>query len=195
MNKNIFFSLPILFLIGCSTQNSESEIKQEEEAAIELSEVTNEKKELVSELLVFYKDLDKQDLEKITNYLDCPKRIEEIELPMNQSKIRNAVESNSFRLSSDVVKEHFDLLYTEMDLNLIHETIKQIPEEDLLTRDEVNSKINISECDYDTKISMQDKEVKINIIPASEDEKCKKDQQWKFKSNGEYLVLDRRYYL
>ena len=196
MIKFIYVFIPIFyFFSSCGSASSEPEIQKEEEQAIELADVTNEKKELVAEILVLYKDLDSQELDKITNYLDCPKRIEEIELPMEKSKIRNAVESNSFRLSSDVVKEHFDLLYTEMDLNLIHETIKQIPEEELLTKDEVSSKINVSECDYETKVSMLDKEVKFNIIPATSDEKCKKDQQWKFKSNGEYLVLDRRYYL
>lgn len=195
MIKNIYFTFPLFILFGCGASTAEPEVKLEEEQAIELADVTNEKKELVAEILLFYKDLDGQDLDKITNYLDCPKRIEEIELSMDKPKIRNSVESNSFRLSSDVVKDQFDLLYTEMDLNLVHEMIKQIPEEELLTKEEVSATIKVEECDYDTKISMQDKEVKFNIIPKTEDEKCKKDQQWKFKSNGEYLVLDRRYYL
>ena len=118
MIKFIYVFIPIFyFFSSCGSASSEPEIQKEEEQAIELVDVTNEKKELVAEILVLYKDLDSQELDKITNYLDCPKRIEEIELPMEKSKIRNAVESNSFRLSSDVVKEHFDLLYTEMDLN------------------------------------------------------------------------------
>ena len=194
MIKPLFSIFFLLFLYSCGNSVKEND-KEEEVAVVDLSQVTNEKKEIVAEIMAFYKDVEDRKLDKIPDYFDCPKRVEEIELPLQNSKIRNAIESNSSRLSTDVVKEQFDLLLTEMDLDIIIESIKQIPESEFLTRDEVKSTVKLLECDYDTKVSMNGKEVKFSVTSASEKENCKKDQQWKFNSNGEYLVLDRRYYL
>lgn len=192
----LLFSFIVLFtLLSCGNSIKEKEDTEEKVEIVDLSQVTNEKKEIVSEIISFQKDIENRKLDKIPDYFDCPKRVEEIELSMNNSKIRNAIELNSSRLSTDVVKEQFDLLYTEMDLDIINESLKLIPENDFLTQDEVKSTVNIGECDYDTRVTMNGKEVKFSIVTVTENENCKKDQQWKFNSNGEYLVLDRRYYL
>lgn len=195
MIKPLFSFIVLFTLLSCGNSIKEKKDADEKVEIVDLSQVTNEKKEIVSEIISFQKDIENRKLDKIPDYFDCPKRVEEIELSMNNSKIRNAIELNSSRLSTDVVKEQFDLLYTEMDLDIINESLKLIPENDFLTQDEVKSTVNIGECDYDTRVTMNGKEVKFSIVTVTENENCKKDQQWKFNSNGEYLVLDRRYYL
>lgn len=195
MIKPLFSFIVLFTLLSCGNSIKEKEDSEGKVEIVDLSQVTNEKKEIVSEIISFQKDIENRKLDKIPDYFDCPKRVEEIELSMNNSKIRNAIELNSSRLSTDVVKEQFDLLYTEMDLDIINESLKLIPENDFLTQDEVKSTVNIGECDYDTRVTMNGKEVKFSIVTVTENENCKKDQQWKFNSNGEYLVLDRRYYL
>ena len=195
MIKPLFSFIALFTLLSCGNSIKEKENAEQNVETVDLSQVTNEKKEIVSEIMSFHNDLENRNIDKFPDYFDCPKRVEEIELSMSNSKIRNAIESNSSRLSTDVVKEQFDLLYTVMDLDVINESIKLIPEDDLLTRDEVKSTVKIGDCDYDTKVTMNGKEVKFSVVSLTENEDCKKDQQWKFISNGESLVLDRRYYL
>lgn len=196
MIKYLFSLFTTLLILSCGSSNTSKEENPEElEIVTDLSEVTNEKKQLVSEIISLQKDLEDKRLDKIPEYLDCPKRIEEIELSTENSKIRNAIESNSSRLSTDVIREQYDLIYTEMDLNIINESLKLISKEDLLVKDKVSSTVKIDDCEYETGVLMNELEVKFNIKSMNDSGSCKKDQQWKFKSNGEYLVLDRRYYL
>jgi len=84
------------------------------------------------------------------------------------------------------------LIYNELDLNIINEAIKSIPETDLLANDNVSTNVKIGECDYHTSILMKNKEVEFDIKSATPNSECKKDQKWKFVSNGEILVLDHR---
>jgi len=191
-----FFYLSFLFF-SCANNKEGLRItdKNAEIAVVDLENISAEKQELVKQIVTLQKDLEDRRIEKIPDYLDSPKRIEEIELNTNNSKIRNAVESSQSRLGTDFIKDQFDLLYTEMDLNIINEALKMIPQEELLMKDEVSTLVPINNCEYQTSVQTTDKEVKFNIKSVNQLEECKKDQQWKFISNGEYLVLDRRYYL
>lgn len=196
MIKNLCSICLIALLISCGNTNDPSNaVVDELTESSEAVETTNEKKQLVKEIEDFQNDLEDQRVDKIPDYLDSPKRIEEIELNTQNSIIRNAVESNSSRLSSDVIKEQFDLVYTELDLNILNEALKAIPKNDLLANDQATTSVKIGDCVYQIDVIMKELEVKFNIKSTTNTENCKKDQQWKFKSNGEYLVLDRRYYL
>lgn len=186
----------IILAVSCSTnKDGTSNIQDIEPVEVDLTTISKEKQKLVDEITVLQKDLEEKRVDRIPDYLDSPKRIEEIELSTKNAKIRNAIESNSSRLATDFIKEQFDLIYTEMDLNLVNEALKTIPKNELLTRDQVSTTIQIDECEYQTDVLMKDKEVKFNIKSLTPSENCKKDQQWKFISNDEFLVLDRRYYL
>lgn len=82
-----------------------------------------------------------------------------------------------------------------MELNLIIETLNHINENQLLLSDNTSAFFKINECEYSTDIIIKGKEVHFNIKALNTSENCKKDQFWNFTSNGEFLVLDRRYYL
>ena len=196
MIKKILFLIPLALNFSCNEQNknavSDTDVKLE---SIDLTNVSNEKKQLVKEIIQFQKDIEERKMDRVAEYLDSPKRVEEIELSMQNSKIRNAIESNSSRLSTDVIRDQFDLLYTEMDLNIIKDALKSITENQLLALEKVSTKVTYDSCIYDVDVQMNGKEVKFNIKSENATDECKKDQQWKFNSNGEYLVLDRRYYL
>ena len=194
--KPLFSVLAICAIISCSEQ-SKSSVSDGEEfiESVDLSKISQEKQQLVKEIINFQKDLEDRRIDKVAEYLDSPKRVEEIELSLKNSKIRNAVESNSSRLSTDVIRDEFDLLYTEMDLNIINDALKSITENQLLALEKVSTKVTYDSCIYDVDVLMNGKEVKFNIKSENATDVCKKDQQWKFNSNGEYLVLDRRYYL
>ncbi|WP_322970201.1 hypothetical protein [Faecalibacter sp. LW9] len=194
MIKNLLYFLPLALFIACSEQNKNVVTEKEEVVeSIDLSTISNEKKQLVKEIIQLQKDIEERKTDRVAEYLDSPKRVEEIELSLQNTKIRNAIESNSSRLSTDVVREQFDLLYTEMDLNILHDALKSITESELLVQDKVSTQVVDENCKYNVDVQMNGKEVKFNI--KNETDTCKKDQQWKFNSNGEYLVLDRRYYL
>ncbi|QTV05255.1 hypothetical protein [Faecalibacter bovis] len=196
MIKNLLILLPLTLFYNCKNQSQNTEIiKEDSVELVDLSTISEEKKQLVKEIIQFQKDLEERKTDRVAEYLDSPKRVEEIELSMQNSKIRNAIESNSSRLSTDVIRDQFDLLYTEMDLNIINDAIKSISENDLLTQDKASTKVSYENCNYDVDVSMNGKEVKFNIQSENETDECKNNQQWKFMSNGEFLVLDRRYYL
>ena len=196
MIKPLFYFILSASIISCGSKDASVEkVSVDTSDIIDISEVSNEKKQIVSEILKFDKVIDDRNFEELTNILDTPKRIEDIELVTTNPKLRNAIEQNSSRLSSDVVKEHFDVLFTEMDLNLISNAIKNANKDELLTKNKIESVVTIDSCEYNTEILMADKDVKFNIKRSTDLPSCKKDQQWKFKSNGEYLILDRRYYL
>jgi len=196
MIKHLFFLFTLSTVLSCNEQNKTA-ISEKEEVVetFDLTHVTNEKRQLVKEILNFKKDLEDRRIDKMADYLDSPKRIEEIELSMQNSKIRNAVESNSSRLSTDVIREQFDLLYTEMDLNILNDALNAISENELLAQDVASTVVKYENCNYKVDVNMNGKEVKFSIKSEDATDECKKDQQWKFNSNGEYLVLDRRYYL
>ena len=117
-----FFYLSFLFS-SCANNKEGLNLtdKNSEIAVVDLENISAEKQELVKQIVTLQKDLEDRRIEKIPDYLDSPKRIEEIELNTNNSKIRNAVESSQSRLGTDFIKDQFDLLYTEMDLNIIKE--------------------------------------------------------------------------
>ena len=98
MTKLYSLVLAIAFLCSCNSNSASVNSIAEDYEDIDLSEVSNEKKEIVSEIKNLQKNLEERNIEGIANHFDTPKRIEEIELSMNNSKIRNAVESNSSRL-------------------------------------------------------------------------------------------------
>lgn len=196
MIKKLLYFLPLALFIACSEQNKNAVTEKEEVVeSIDLSAISNEKKQLVKEIIQLQKDIEERKTDRVAEYLDSPKRVEEIELSLQNTKIRNAIESNSSRLSTDVVREQFDLLYTEMDLNILHDALKSMTENELLVQDKVSTQVVDENCKYNVDVQMNGKEVKFNIKTENETDTCKKDQQWKFNSNGEYLVLDRRYYL
>ncbi|MDH1881214.1 hypothetical protein ACTS9T_13055 [Empedobacter falsenii] len=193
--KHYFYSFFTLFLLfNCSENKPEIKklTQQELTETTEFKEASPEKKQLFSELKAFQKDLQSKQAQKIPDYLDCPKRIEELDLNTKNTAIRTDVEANSFRLSTNLVTDNFDLIYNELDLNIINEVIKSIPETDLLANDNVSTNVKLGECDYHTSISMKNKEVEFDIKSATPNSECKKDQKWKFVSNGEILVLDHR---
>lgn len=196
MIKPLSFLIFSATLISCSAnKEGTNKVDDVEVEEVDLSTISKEKQKLVDEIIVLQHDLEEKRVDRIPEYLDSPKRIEEIELSTKNSKIRNAVESNSSRLATDFIKEQFDLIYTEMDLNIVNEALKTIPKNELLTRDQVSTTIQIEDCKYQTDVLMKEKEVKFNIKALNPSDNCKKDQQWKFISNDEFLVLDRRYYL
>lgn len=195
MTKPFYFLFTLFIIFSCNSPNSADKPVEGDVEVVDISQVSNEKKEIVNEIKTFKKDLDEGNFEGIANHLDTPKRIEEIELSLKNPKIRNSVESNSSRLSIEVIKNEYDLIYQELDLNIINDALKVIPEEELLTRDKAVTTVKVGECDYFTEVSISGKDVKFNIKSESQSENCKKSQQWKFISNGESLVLDRRYYL
>ncbi|WP_413531937.1 hypothetical protein [Empedobacter brevis] len=193
--KNYFYSFFTLFLLlNCSEKKLEVEklsiedLKKTEEYA----NASPEKLKLFSELNAFQRDLQNKQIQKIPDYLDCPKRIEELDLNTKNTMIRTDIEANSFRLSTNLVTDNFDLIYNELDLNIINEAIKSISETDLLANDNASTNVKVGECDYHTSISMKNNEVKFDIKSVEQNPECKKDQKWKFVSNGEILVLDHR---
>lgn len=187
-----FFTLLLLF--NCTENKSETKKLSTEELTetIEFKEASEEKKKMFSEIKTFQKDLESKQAHKIPDYLDCPKRAEELDLNTKNIMIRTDVESNSFRLSTNLVADNFELIYSELDLNIINEAIKTIPETDLLKKDNVSTNIKIGDCEYITSILMKNKEVEFDIKSETLKNECKKDQKWKFISNGEILVLDHR---
>lgn len=196
MIKTFYFLIPLAALLSCNEQNKSSVSEKDEFIeTVDLTKIPQEKQQLVKEIINFQKDLEDRRIDKMADYLDSPKRVEEIELSLKNSKIRNAVESNSSRLSSDVIRDEFDLVYTEMDLNILNDALKNITQNELYSLNKVTTKVNYDSCIYDVDVIMNGMEVKFNIKSENATEECKKDQQWKFNSNGEFLVLDRRYYL
>ena len=194
--KPLFSVFALCAIISCSEQNKSSVSENENFIeSVDLSKISQEKQQLVKEIINFQKDLEDRRIDNLADYLDSPKRVEEIELSLKNARIRNAVESNSSRLSTDVIRDEFDLLYTEMDLNIINDALKSMTENQLLALEKVTTKVNYDTCNYNVDVQMNGKEVKFNIKSENATDECKKDQQWKFNSNGEYLVLDRRYYL
>ena len=193
--KYYFYSFFTLLLLFNFTENkSETKKLSTEELTetIEFKEASEEKKKMFSEIKTFQKDLESKQAHKIPDYLDCPKRAEELDLNTKNIMIRTDVESNSFRLSTNLVADNFELIYSELDLNIINEAIKTIPETDLLKKDNVSTNIKIGDCEYITSILMKNKEVEFDIKSETPKNECKKDQKWKFISNGEILVLDHR---
>ncbi|MGV0924269.1 hypothetical protein [Empedobacter tilapiae] len=193
--KHYFYSFFTLFLLlNCSENKPETKKLSTEELTetIEFKEASEEKKKMFSEIKTFQKDLESKQAHKIPDYLDCPKRAEELDLNTKNIMIRTDIESNSFRLSTNLVADNFELIYSELDLNIINEAIKIIPETDLLKKDNVSTNIKIGDCEYITSILMKNKEVEFDIKSETPKNECKKDQKWKFISNGEILVLDHR---
>lgn len=188
----LFFTLFIFFNCNESKPEVKQLTRQELSETIEFKNASPEKKQLFNEIKAFQKDLQSKESHRIPDYLDCPKRVEELDLSTKNTTIRTDVESNSFRLSTNLVTDNFDLIYNELDLNIINEAIKSIPETELLANDNVSTNIKIDECEYHTSISMKNKEVEFNIKSITLNNECKKDQKWKFVSNGEILVLDHR---
>lgn len=193
--KNYFYIFfTFILLINCSEKKSEPQKLSVSELAqtTEFAEASPEKRQLFNEIQAFQKDLQSKKSENISNNLDCPKRIEELDLKPKNSVVRNDIESNSFRLSSTLVTNNYDLVYNELDLNIINDAIKSISETDLLSKDNVSTTVKVGECDYQTDIMMKNKEVDFNIKSITENEECKKDQKWKFISTDGILVLDHR---
>ena len=78
--KHYFYSFFTLFLLfNCSENKPEIKklTQQELTETTEFKEASPEKKQLFSELKAFQKDLQSKQVQKIPDYLDCPKRIEE----------------------------------------------------------------------------------------------------------------------
>ena len=192
MIKPFYFLTILFFTLSCNSKKIDSE-ELKTERTDKNANISKERIKIVEEIKTLQKDLEEGNFEEIANHLDTPKRIEELELALDNSKIRNAIESSSSRLSIDAIRNHYDILYDVLDLNIINESIKNISEDDLLNYNKNSASVKIGECDYKTEISINDKEVKFSI--NSESDECKKDQQWKLISNGESLILDRRYYL
>ncbi|UWX67303.1 hypothetical protein NZD85_01515 [Empedobacter stercoris] len=194
MKHYIYSLFTFLFFFNCT----ENKLEVKQLTTLELSETSEfkdaseDKKQLFYEIKAFQKDLQSKESIKFPDYLDCPKRVEELDLSTKNTTIRTDVESNSFRLSTNLVKDNFELIYNELDLNIINEAIKAIPETEILANDFVSTNVKIGDCDYHTSISMKGKEVAFDIKSTTEKNECKKDQKWKFVSNGEILVLDHR---
>lgn len=194
MKYNFYLLLTFVIFINCA-ENKPAVIElksQELSETIEFKQASPEKKQLFSEIIAFQKDLQNKKSNRIPDYLDCPKRVEELDLSTRNTIIRTDVESNSFRLSTNFVTDNFDLIYNELDLNILNEAIQSIPETDFLANDNVSTNVRIAECEYYTSIFMENKEVEFNIKSSTPKNECKKDQKWKFVSNGEMLVLDHR---
>ncbi|QES93815.1 hypothetical protein F0358_14330 [Empedobacter brevis] len=193
--KYYIYSLFTLFLFFNCTENkpiTKALSFQELAETTVYKDASVEKKQLFSEIKTFQKDLESKQVHKIPDYLDCPKRAEELDLNTKNTVIRTDVESNSFRLSTNLVTDNFELVYNELDLNIINEAIKSVPEVDLLGKDNVSTNVKIGECEYHTSILMKRKEVEFDIKSVTLANECKKNQKWKFVSNGEILVLDHR---
>ncbi|WP_312314686.1 hypothetical protein [Empedobacter brevis] len=193
--KYYIYSLFTLFLFFNCTENKpivKALSFQELAETTVYKDASVEKKQLFSEIKAFQKDLESKQVHKIPDYLDCPKRAEELDLKTKNTVIRTDVESNSFRLSTNLVTDNFELVYNELDLNIINEAIKSVPEVDLLGKDNVLTNVKIGECEYHTSILMKRKEVEFDIKSVTLANECKKNQKWKFVSNGEILVLDHR---
>ena len=194
MMKSIFSFLIFVTVISCSDLKESKKVlsAQELTQTTAFVEASPGKRQQLAELQAFQEDLQSKKIDKIPDYLGCPKRVEEIDLETSNSVIRNDVESNSFRLSSSLIATNFDLVYTEMDLNIINEAIKSFSSEDILASDNLSTNLKIGECIYQADILMKPKEVNFNIKSLTEKPECKKNQKWKFVSNGEILVLDHR---
>lgn len=194
MNYYFYALFSFFILFNCKENKPETKqlTTQELSETIEFKEASPEKKQLFAEIKAFQKALQSKQSNRIPDYLDCPKRVEELDLSTKNTTIRTDVESNSFRLSTNLVTDNFDLIYNELDLNIINEAIKSIPASELLANDNVSTNVKIDECEFHTSISMKNKEVEFNIKSTTPKNECKKDQKWKFVSNGEILVLDHR---
>ena len=193
--KNYFYSFIFLILMmNCSDKKEEvtklsiTELKETEEYV----KASPEKLQLFKEINAFQKDLESKKTEQVSNSLGCPKRVEELDLKPKNSVVRNDIESNSFRLSSSLVSTNYDLVYDELDLNILNQAIKSFPETELLSKDNVSTTIKVGDCNYQTDILMKVNEVDFNVKSISTDEKCVKDQKWKFISTDGILVLDHR---
>ncbi len=193
--KNIFYALfTFILFFNCSEKKAEvvklsaTELTQTEE----FQKASPEKKQLFNEIQAFQKDLQSKKTDRISNSLGCPKRIEELDLTPKNSVVRNDIESNSFRLSSTLVENNYDLVYNELDLDIINTAIKSVTETDFLSKDNISTTVRVGDCSYQVDILMHLKEVDFNIKSVSTEQDCKKDQKWKFVSTDGILVLDHR---
>ncbi len=198
MKKSLLFSAIVLLLFSCQVNEGSKTIKEKDKAnvtlALQQEEVPYES-QIVDEIVLFKNVLDDQNVQQLADCLDSPKRIEEIELVTKHNQLVNAIQASSNRLSSDVMKDNYDLVYNDLDLNLVHTLLTNVSKPDLATTSHADVLFKEGDCEYQGAVSIKDQEVKINIRAVDAEAGCKKDQQWKFLSNGEHLVLDRRYYL
>lgn len=196
MKINLLFAAIALSFFSCQTNKGKDDVTELTKTALVMEEVaTDENKQMVVEIDHLKKVLDDQNVSLLSDCLDSPKRIEEIELETHNNRLVSAIQASSNRLSSDVMKDNYETVYNDLDLDLVHILLTEVEKEELAQKSQVTQTFKEGNCDYEGHLSIKEKEVKINIRSLNKETRCKKDQQWKFRSNGEFLVLDRRYYL
>jgi hypothetical protein len=187
-----FFTFIIFFNCSESTKKSEKLTVAELTNTEEYVNASPEKKKIFLELQKFQQDLQNKKTENVSNSLGCPKRIQELDLEPKNSVVRNNIESNSFRLSSTLVQDNYDLVYNELDLAIINDAVKSIDDKVLLSKDNNSTTVRVGDCTYHVDINLNNNEVDFTIKSVSTEQICKKDQKWKFISTDGILVLDHR---
>lgn len=196
MKINLLFAAIALSFFSCQTNKGKDEVTELNKTTLVMEEAaTDENKQMVIEIDHLKKVLDDQNVSLLSDCLDSPKRIEEIELETHNNRLVSAIQASSNRLSSDVMKDNYETVYNDLDLDLVHILLTEVEKEELAVKSQVTQTFKEGNCDYEGHLSIKEQEVKINIRSLNKETRCKKDQQWKFRSNGEFLVLDRRYYL